>query len=158
MPNNIYPINVLRDNCRTFSIRIKQAEMLKRVNIQSLLQAKDSLKEDGFKGFLKHYGIGIKDAEIEDLRGLGKALSDIGCSIGAFDRFYVGYKIPQISKEFDLLRFGRNCIINIEVKSNCPEKKIKQQLIRNKYYLSFLGRKVYAFTFISESQALHFLR
>ena len=56
--------------------------MLKRVNIQSLLQAKDSLKEDGFKGFLKHYGIEIKGAEIEDLRSLAKALSDIGCSIG----------------------------------------------------------------------------
>lgn len=132
--------------------------MLKRVNIQSLLQAKDSLKEDGFKGFLKHYGIEIKGAEIEDLRSLAKALSDIGCSIGALDRFYVGYKIPQIGKEFDLLRFGRKCVINIELKNNCPEDKIKKQLIRNKYYLSFIGRKVYAFTFVSESQELYFLR
>jgi hypothetical protein len=132
--------------------------MLKRVNIQSLLQAKDSLKEDGFKGFLKHYGIEIKGAEIEDLRGLAKVLSDIECSIGALDRFYVGYKIPQIGKEFDLLRFGRKCIINIELKNNCPEDKIKKQLIRNKYYLSFIGRKVYAFTFVSESQELYFLR
>ncbi|AYC33995.1 ATP-binding protein [Pseudomonas cavernae] len=132
--------------------------MLKRVNIQSLLQAKDSLKEEGFKGFLRHYGIGIKGAEIEDLRSLTKALSDIGCSIGTFDRFYVGYKIPQIGKEFDLLRFGRKCIINIELKNSCSEEKIKKQLIRNKYYLSFIGRKVYAFTFVSESQELHFLR
>jgi len=132
--------------------------MLKRVNIQSLLQAKDSLKEDGFKGFLKHYGIEIKGAEIEDLRSLAKALSDTGCSIGALDRFYVGYKIPQLGKEFDLLRFGRECIINIELKNNCPEDKIKKQLMRNKYYLSFIGRKVYAFTFVSESQELHFLR
>jgi hypothetical protein len=132
--------------------------MLKRVNIQSLLQAKDSLKEYGFKGFLKHYGIEIKGAEIEDLRGLAKALSNIGCSIGALDRFYVGYKIPQIGKEFDLLRFGRKYIINIELKNNCPEDKIKRQLIRNKYYLSFIGSKVYAFTFVSESQELQFLR
>ena len=132
--------------------------MLKRVNIQSLLQAKDSLKEDGFKGFLKHYGIEIKNAEIEDLRSLSKAMIDIGCSIGAFDKFYLGYKIPQIGKEFDLLRFGRKCIINLELKNNCPEDKIKKQLIRNKYYLSFIGRKVYAFTFVAESQELHFLR
>ncbi|MBX3617883.1 ATP-binding protein [Nitrosomonas sp.] len=131
---------------------------MKRINIQSLLQAKDSLKEGSFKEFLKHYGIEIKGAEIEDLRILAKALSGIGCSIGALDRFYVGYKIPQIGKEFDLLRFGRKCIINVELKNNCSEDKIKKQLIRNKYYLSFIGRKVYAFTFISESQELHFLR
>jgi hypothetical protein len=132
--------------------------MIKRVNIQSLLQAKDSLKEDGFKGFLKHYGIEIKDAEIEDLRSLAKALTDIECSIGAIDRFYVGYKIPQIGKEFDLLRFNQKSIINIELKNNSTEDKIKKQLIRNKYYLSFIGRKIYAFTFVSESQELYFLR
>lgn len=132
--------------------------MLKRVNIQSLLQAKDSLKEDSFKGFLKHYGIEIKGAEIEDLRSLVKALSGFGCGIGILDRFYVGYKIPQIGKEFDLLRFDKECIINIELKNNCTEDKIKKQLIRNKYYLSFIGRKIYAFTFVSESQELHFLR
>jgi hypothetical protein len=132
--------------------------MIKRVNIQSLLQAKDSLKEGGFKGFLKHYGIEIKGAEIEDLRSLAKALSGIGCSVGALDRFYVGYKIPQISKEFDLLRFGQKCVINIELKNNSSEDKIRKQLIRNKYYLSFIGKKVYAFAFISESQELYLLR
>lgn len=131
---------------------------MKRANIQSLLQAKDSLKEDSFKGFLKHYGIEIKDAEIEDLRSLAKAMSNIECSIGILDRFYVSYKIPQIGKEFDLLRFGQKCIINIELKNNSLEDKIKKQLIRNKYYLSFIGRKVYAFTFVSESQELYFLR
>lgn len=131
--------------------------MLKRVNIQSLLQAKDSLKEDGFKGFLKHYGIEIKNAEIEDLRSLAKVMIDNRCGIGALDRFYVGYKIPQIGKEFDLLRIGRKCIINVELKCNCPEDQIKKQLIRNKYYLSFIGRDVFSFTFVSESQELYFL-
>jgi len=131
--------------------------MLKRVNIKSLLQAKDSLGEN-FKGFLKHYGIEVKGAEIEDLRSLVKALSDMGCRIGALDRFYVGYKIPQIGKEFDLLRFGQKSILNIELKSKSTEDKIKKQLIRNKYYLSFIGRKIYAFTYVSESQELYFLQ
>src|SRR3954467_8363603 len=132
--------------------------MLKRLNIQSLLQAKDSLKEEAFKRFLQHYGIAIRDAEIEDLRSLAKVFSDTGCGIGAFDNFYLGYKIPQIGKEFDLLRFGRKRIINIELKSSCSEDKIKKQLLRNKYYLSFIGREVYAFTFVSESKELYFLR
>jgi|SRR5450830_290130 len=132
--------------------------MSKCVNIKSLLQAKDSLSEESFKGFLKHYGIEVRGAEIEDLRALVKAVSDIGCRIAALDRFYVSYKIPQIGKEFDLLRFGEKSILNIELKRKSTEEKIKTQLIRNKYYLSFIGRKIYAFTYVSESQELYFLR
>ncbi|WP_343586160.1 DNA/RNA helicase domain-containing protein [Herbaspirillum sp.] len=114
--------------------------------------------EEGFKGFLKHYGIEVRGAEIEDLRGLVKALSAVGCSIGALDRFYVGYKIPQIGKEFDLLRFGQKSILNIELKSKSTEEKIKKQLIRNKYYLNSIGRKIYAFTYVSESEELYLLQ
>ncbi|MBB3212674.1 hypothetical protein FHW67_001957 [Herbaspirillum sp. Sphag1AN] len=132
--------------------------MSKFVNIKSLLQAKDSLSDESFKGFLKHYGIEIRGAEIEDLRALVKAVNDIGCRIGALDRFYVSYKIPQIGKEFDLLRFGEKSILNIELKRKSTDEKIKTQLIRNKYYLSFIGRKIYAFTYVSESQDLYFLR
>lgn len=131
---------------------------MKRVNIKSLLQANDSLKNDGFDNFLKHYDISIKAAEIEDLRILVKTLSVVGCGIGSLDRFYIGYKIPQIGKEFDLLRFGPSSILNIELKSECSEEKIKNQLLRNRYYLSFIGRKVHAFTFVSSSHDLYFLR
>jgi len=132
--------------------------MLKRVNIQSLLQASDTLSEEGFKGFLKHYGIEIKNAEVNDLRTLAQVLSALCRSISIFDQFYVGYKIPQIGKEFDLLRFGKEFIINIELKKTCTKEKIKKQLIRNRYYLSFIPRHVYTFTFVSETQELHFLR
>lgn len=132
--------------------------MLKRVNIKSLLQAKDSLSSAGFKEFLDHYEIEIKDAEIEDLRFLSNALSAADSSARVFDGHYVGYKIPQIGKEFDLLRFGAEYIVNIELKSSSSEEKIKKQLLRNKYYLNFIGRKVYAFTFVSESKDLHFLK
>lgn len=132
--------------------------MYKRVNIQSLLQAKDALNEESFKVFLNHYGIAIKDAELEDLRVLASVMSGAGCSIGDFDKFHIGYKIPQIGKEFDLLRFGKKSIINIELKNNCTEEKIKKQLLRNNYYLNFIGRKVYTFTFVSTSQELYFLR
>ena len=132
--------------------------MLKRVNIKSLLQAKDSLSLAGFKGFLEHYEIEIRDAEIEDLRFLAEALNVAESSMRVFDGHYVGYKIPQIGKEFDLLRFGTEYIVNIELKSISTEEKIQKQLLRNKYYLNFIGRKVYAFTFVSESKELHFLK
>jgi len=132
--------------------------MVKPINIQSLLQAKDSLKEEGFKSFLGHYGFEIRDAEIEDLILLVKALKNIGCNIGTLDKFHVGYKIPQIGKEFDLLRFSPEYIVNIEIKNNSPEAKIKKQLIRNKYYLDFIGRRVFAFAYVAESNELYFLR
>lgn len=132
--------------------------MLKRVNIKSLLQAKDSLSLAGFKGLLEHYEIEIRDAEIEDLRLLADALSVAESSMRVFDGHYLGYKIPQIGKEFDLLRFGTEYIVNIELKSTSTEEKIQKQLLRNKYYLNFIGRKVYAFTFVSDSKQLHFLK
>ncbi len=132
--------------------------MVKRINIQSLLHAKDSLTGEGFNGFLEHYGFEIRDAEIEDLRLLVKGLINIGCNIGTLDKFHVGYKIPQIGKEFDLLRFCPECIINIEIKNNSPEAKIKKQLIRNKYYLDFIGRRVLPFAYIADSDELYFLR
>lgn len=131
--------------------------MLKPINIKSLLQARDSL-DGSFNQFLQHYGIEIKDSEIKDLQSLAEALSNSGCSLTAIDKFYIGYKIPQIGKEFDLLRFGREYILNIELKRTCTEEKIKKQLLRNKYYLSFIGRKVYSFTYVSDSQELYFLR
>ena len=131
--------------------------MLKRVNIKSLLQAKDSLSLAGFKGFLEHYEIEIRDAEIEDLRFLANALSVAESTMRVFDGHYVGYKIPQIGKEFDLLRFGTEYIVNIELKRTSTDEKIQKQLLRNKYYLNFIGRKVYAFTFVSDSKELYFL-
>jgi Ni2+-binding GTPase involved in maturation of urease and hydrogenase len=99
----------------------------------------------------------IRDEEIEDLRSLVNTLKNIECNIGALDKFHVGYKIPQIGKEFDLLRLGKEYIINIEIKNNSPESKIKKQLVRNKYYLSFIGRRVLAFAYVAESSKLYFL-
>jgi hypothetical protein len=130
---------------------------MKSVNIYSLLQAKASLNEDCFNSYLRHHGIAIKLAELEDLEALVNVIRGAGCSVVNLENFYVGYKIPQIGKEFDLLRFGQNSIINIELKSKCEPGKIKAQLLRNKYYLGSIGRMVYAFTFVSSSGELYFL-
>ena len=55
------------------------------------------------------------------------------------DSFAFGYIIPQISKEFDLLRFGENYNISIELKSDTTKEAQIKQLRRNKFYLHFLG-------------------
>lgn len=130
---------------------------MKSVNVFSLLQAKSSLNEEGFKSYLQHHEIDIKDAELTDMSAFAATIRAAGASVRDLNDFYVGYKVPQIGKEFDLLKFCRDSIINIELKSNSETAKIRAQLVRNKYYLSFIGRAIYAFTFVSSSGKLYFL-
>jgi len=131
--------------------------MQRAVNIKSLLQSKQSLDGPAFESYMAHLGVDIRVAELEDLEVLAQSLEDAGCKITEFDMFHVGYKIPQIGKEFDLLRFGKDSVINIELKNDCTEAKILKQLLRNKYYLSFLGKNVYNFTFVSKTKNLYYL-
>lgn len=93
----------------------------------------------------------LKSHEIDNLRSLCNILSIYGCTVADFDGFYVSYTIDRISKEFDLLRFGTDCIINIELKAafERPNKqaKILKQMRANNHYLSFLGRPIRIFTY-----------
>lgn len=68
-----------------------------------------------------------------------------------YENYYLNYKIPQIDKEFDLLKIGKTSIINIELKSEqVSEEKILKQLKRNYYYLSFLEKEVHCYTFVTD--------
>lgn len=118
------------------------------VNILSLLQAKN-LHEDTFKKFLHHYDVNIRDTELADLIVMMQGLRPI-TTLQSFDYFHVGYTIPQIGKEFDLLRFGTNYIVNLELKNNSTHEKIKAQLIKNKFYLQFLGKEIKLITFVAQ--------
>jgi len=130
---------------------------LKNINILSLTQAHSALEKESYTNFLSHYDIEIKSEEVEDLKALVNILYDQAIDKSIFSKFYVGYKIPQIGKEFDLLRFGEECVLNIELKSTSTKEKIKKQLIRNKYYLSYIGKQIYSFTFVSDTEKLYFL-
>lgn len=130
---------------------------MKPVNVFSLLQAKSSLNDEGFKSYLLHHEIDIKDAELTDMSAFAVTIRAAGARVRDLNNFYVGYKVPQIGKEFDLLKFCGDSIINIELKRSSDTAKIRAQLVRNKYYLSFIGRTVYAFTFVSSSRKLYFL-
>jgi len=128
--------------------------MVKNINICSLLQAANSLESSVFNQFLMHYGIEIKSAEIADLGYLAEIVLAQDKNINIFNQFYVGYKIPQIGKEFDLLRFGKEFIINVELKRTSTVDKVQAQLIKNKYYLGFVGLDVRCFTFVADSKKL----
>ena len=59
----------------------------------------------------------VKVHEIQSLRLLADTLFELGVSIAQMDGFFFGYVIPQISKEFDLLKFTETHILDIELKS-----------------------------------------
>lgn len=122
-----------------------------------MVQAYLSLKKESYTNFLHYYDIEIKNEEVEDLTSLVNILYEKTNYKNIFNAFYVGYKIPQIGKEFDLLRFGEEYVINLELKRTSTEDKIKKQLKRNKYYLSFIGKEIHNLSFISDTEQLYYL-
>ncbi|WP_085899836.1 DNA/RNA helicase domain-containing protein [Kiloniella majae] len=128
---------------------------MKSINLLSLAQAHDSLGLSEFSSFTDYYGVGINNHEIDDLKVLINEMLTLLSFVNIFNDFYVGYKIQHISKEFDLLRFGDNYIINVEIKSESTEEKIKKQLIRNQYYLSHINKVIHNFCFVTKTKTLY---
>ena len=94
----------------------------------------------------------LKSHEIRNLKSFCSIMSSHGLSYADFDGYFVGYTIKQIGKEFDLLRFGDDTILNIELKSEMKvankAKKILKQMEINYYYLNFLGKRVVVVTYV----------
>ncbi|EPQ9048638.1 DNA/RNA helicase domain-containing protein [Cronobacter turicensis] len=131
---------------------------MQHINLLSLVQAYQTLKPEVYDLYAQHHGIKIKEAEFRDLNELSDMLYSNTTDLGVFNEFYVSYKIPQIGKEFDLLRVGSNYIINIEIKQISSHDKILKQLLRNRYYLYCTGAIVYNFSFVSERGELYVLK
>lgn len=98
----------------------------------------------------KHFT--LKTVEAQTLSKFYELLKNENCKFELLDGYYIGYTIKQISKEFDLLRFSNDLVINIELKSPLEDdkkiKKITDQMYKNHYYLKFLGKKVSIYTFV----------
>lgn len=97
----------------------------------------------------------LKDYEANTLKEFCNKLREPKNLIKIFDGYYVGYTIKQISKEFDLLRFSNNLVINIELKSKLPEDtvltKVNAQMKQNYYYLKSLGRQILIYTYVENA-------
>lgn len=125
-----------------------------------------NLSGETLSSYLGFYGIELA----EKGKNCGLSANELGCmtsfielfktthdSISLLDNFFVGYMIPQIGKEFDLLRFNKANVVNIELKSKASEDKILKQLKRNRYYLQFLDKEVSLFTYVQETEKLYML-
>lgn len=103
--------------------------------------------------------------EQESLRLFVDALlhpKDGGAPVPAdrLDGFYFSYTIRHIGKEFDLLKFSedRRLILNIELKSeSVGNRRIREQLLQNRYYLGHLSEKILSFTYVSSTGQLYML-
>lgn len=104
---------------------------MKAINLKSLVDMKANMADSIYEDYKKYTGIELKEHEMKSL----ESFLDFMENDRLFLDYFVGYKIPQIGKEFDLLKFGENCVINIELKSTSTIEKIKNQLMKNKYYL-----------------------
>ena len=72
-----------------------------------------------------------------------------------FDGFFIGYKLPQLNKEFDLLRINEDSVLNIELKTEEHFEDIKKQILRHKYYLNPIKKNVSIFTFVEKTNNVY---
>jgi len=128
---------------------------MKPTNLISLISAFKKLNDIVFQKYLATYQIKIKNNELNDLQELLSYLKVCGCHYENYEGFYVGYDIPQIGKEFDLLKIGESAVLNIELKYQADIFKVKNQLLKNKYYLKFLNRETEIYTFIASTKKLY---
>mgnify|MGYP000960214682 FL=1 len=139
---------------------------MKTINLKNLVDSYKSLSIETLYSYLGFYGIelaekgkncGLSANELDCMTSFIELFKTTHDSISLLDNFFVGYIIPQIGKEFDLLRFNKTNVVNIELKSKASEEKILKQLKRNRYYLQFLDKEVSLFTYVQETEKLYML-
>lgn len=131
---------------------------MKPVNLLSIVMANRGLDSVQRDSLYRTWQIAPKSSELEvleyfvrQIEGMKKyPASKVALMLG--DCFF-GFKIPQISKEFDCLWIGESTIVNVELKSGeVDEERIQKQLKQNQYYLRHLKRKeVLSYTIISST-------
>lgn len=98
---------------------------------------------------IKPHEAGSLVALVEDLLATGE------CDDEALAGFVFSFSIPQIGKEFDLVKVTDDEVVNIELKSEeVSREKVAAQLIKNRHYLKSLDRTVYAFTYVTGEATL----
>jgi hypothetical protein len=135
---------------------------MRAVNIQSILSIKRDAKSGNLDEKIQNdyllYLLGsstppLKDHEYETLQAFTDYIKT------TLDGFYLGYSIPQIGKEFDLIQLGEidsnKYILNIELKSESSPEEIQKQLQRNRYYLNFTQRELQLYAFDAAKKTLY---
>lgn len=130
------------------------------INLISLRQTYDACKlraPELFHAYLNNFGIELnRKQERADIMRFIDVIRE-STSPSDLSGFYIGYTIPQISKEFDLLRLGRNYILNIEIKHKGTLDRIEKQLRRNRHYLLALKPSVRICSYIVSTGEIYYI-
>lgn len=103
----------------------------------------------------KHSEARNKYHEMDSLKAVADLFFANGITIANMDGFFFSFEIPQIGKEFDLLKMTERVCVNIELKSRrVPEEQIRQQLLRNRYYLTHLEKRLGLFTVVTDTMEI----
>lgn len=143
-----------------FVYEMSGGERVKSINLYTLTRVEDN---DSFAEY--EYIISARKdfqrtriREKESLVQLVTKLIKAGAQLADLDDFFYSYTIAHISKEFDLLKVAANrkLILNIELKSeDVGEERIKQQLVRNRYYLSPVTTNVISYAYILNTNTVY---
>ena len=128
---------------------------MQTVSLVSIVESSGELGEKALKLYKSHIGYGLDEDEIADLGALVKSIQYNHGNPRLLSGYFVGFSISQISREFDLLRFGSDTVVNIELKRESTVEKITYQLVRNRYYLMAVRPNVHCFTYVSSSNKLY---
>jgi hypothetical protein len=99
-----------------------------------------------------------KTRELETIHSLVQLAEENDVSKDFFKDFFYGYKIPNLSIEFDLLKVNSQYILNLELKSEMPkggEDQIQEQLIRLSNYLSSINKKKIQYTYVAKTREFY---
>ena len=143
-----------------FVYEMSGGERVKSINLYTLTRVEDN---DSFAEY--EYIISARKdfqrtriREKESLVQLVTKLIKAGAQLDRKSVVFYSYTIAHISKEFDLLKVAANrkLILNIELKSeDVGEERIKQQLVRNRYYLSPVTTNVISYTYILNTNTVY---
>ncbi len=92
----------------------------------------------------------------QEVKDISKLLDCLKLSSFESEGFLFGYTIPQLNKEFDLLKITNDYILNIELKSQQKdERSIENQLFANNHYLKLFNKTIHCFSFVSSNNNLY---
>lgn len=120
------------------------------VHLYTIADAASTQNQELLVHYLRYKQIRLRPVEVTHVASLLQQLQQFSLEARDVRDVYVGFQIEQIGKEFDLLRISEEHVVNIELKSIHTGDKMRQQLLKNRYYLTFLKRPVYYFTYVYE--------
>lgn len=94
-----------------------------------------------------------KHQEIIDVSIL---LNNILIDPNKLNGFLYSYVVPQLNREFDLLKISETDCLNIELKSGSVTfEKMQRQLRQNIHFLKLLNRNLHAYVFVSSTKMVY---